>query len=133
MSLMRFSLLPRVVFFPLLLSLSGCASQSELTAIRLDPAHPKYATRDCRDSIAAGEIHKDVKTATMVASPAVIVLSGGLLLPIVAMNAGLDAADRVDASDMAKRCGGRGQKSSEIASDVATGAALGVAAGFPAK
>ena len=130
---MRFSLTSRLVVFPLLLSMGGCASQSELTAIRLDTAHPLYASRECRNSIAAGEVHKDLKTATMVASPALILLSGGLLLPILAMNTGLDAADRVDASDMANQCGGRGQTSSEIASDVAVGAALGAAAGLPAK
>jgi hypothetical protein len=130
---MRFSLTTRLVIGLLLLSLVGCASQSELTAIRLDTAHPQYATRECRNSIAAGEVHKDLKTATMVASPALIVLSGGLLLPLLAMNTGLDVADRVDASDMANQCGGRGQTSSEIASDVAVGAALGAAAGMPTK
>ena len=130
---MRFSLKPRLVVFPLLLSLGGCASQSELTSIHLDKDHPQYVSRECRNSIAAGEVHKDLKTATMVASPALILLSGGLLLPILAMNTGLDAADRVDASDMANQCGGRGQTSSEIASDVAVGAALGAAAGLPAK
>ena len=130
---MRVSWTPRLVVFPLLLSLGGCASQSELTAIHLDKDHPQYASRECRNSIAAGEVHKDLKTATMVASPALILLSGGLLLPILAMNTGLDAADRVDASDMANQCGGHGQTSSEIASDVAVGAALGAAAGIPAK
>lgn len=74
-----------------------------------------------------------MKTVTMVASPVLIVLSGGLLLPLVAMNAGIDVADRVDASDMAAQCGGRTQKSSEIAADVAVGAAMGVAAGIPVK
>lgn len=69
----------------------------------------------------------------MVASPALIVLSGGLLLPLLAMNAGFDTADRMDASEMAMHCGGRAQKTSEIASDVAVGAALGVAAGIPVK
>ena len=130
---MRVSLIIRVVVPVLALSLGACASQSELTAIRLDTAHPQYATRECRNSIAAGEVHKDLKTATMVASPALIVLSGGLLLPLLAMNTGLDVADRVDASDMANQCGGRGQTSSEIASDVAVGAALGAAAGMPTK
>lgn len=130
---MRFLYRLQRLSLPLLLSLCGCASQSELTSIRLDPTHPKYATKACRESIAASEIHKDMKTATMVASPALIVLSGGLLLPLVAMNAGIDVADRVDASDMAAQCGGRAQKSSEIAADVAVGAAMGVAAGVPVK
>lgn len=134
---MRFSDRRSVVILLTMLilsSLSGCASQSELTAIRLDPKHPKYKTRSCQDSLAAGEVHRDVKSATLVAAPALLLLSGGLLLPVVAVNAGLDAADRVEASNMADNCGGRGQKPSEIAADVAIGASVGVAAsGLPAR
>ncbi len=110
-------------------SLTGCASQSELTAIHLDPDHPRYKTRSCQNSLAISERHKEVKSATMLATPALLLLSGGLLLPVVAVNAGLDAADRVDASTMADNCGGKGQKASEIARDVAIGASVGVATG----
>ena len=117
----------------MLATLSGCASQSELTAIRLDPAHPKYKSSGCQHSLAAGEMHRDVKTASMVATPALLLLSGGLLLPVVAVNAGLDVADRVDASNMASNCGSRGQNSAEIAADVAIGATLGAAAGLPSR
>jgi hypothetical protein len=69
----------------------------------------------------------------MLVSPALVALSGGLLLPVVAMNTGLDLSDHVDASDLADRCGGRGKNNTDIASDVAAGAALGLAVGLPAK
>jgi hypothetical protein len=69
----------------------------------------------------------------MLVSPALIALSGGLLLPVVAMNTGLDLSDHVDASDMTDRCGGRGKNNADIASEVAAGAALGLAVGLPAK
>ncbi len=110
-------------------ALTGCASQSELTAIYLDPNHPKYSSRTCQNSLAAGERHKDMRDATMVATPAILLLSGGLLLPVVAVNAGLDAADRIEASTMADNCGGQGQNASDIARDVAIGASVGVATG----
>ncbi len=112
-----------------LLSLTGCASQSELTAIHLDTDHPQYKTRSCQNSLAASERHKEMKSASMVAAPALLLLSGGLLLPVVAVNAGLDVADRVDASTMADNCGGQGQKPSDIAKDVAIGASVGIATG----
>ena len=80
-----------------------------------------------------GERHKDLKLARMVASPVLVALSGGLLLPVVALNTGLDLSDHVDASDMADRCGGRGKNNADIASDVAAGAAVGLAVGLPAK
>ena len=121
------------VLLPLALHMSGCASQSELTAIRLDPDHPRYKSVGCQQSLPAGELHRDVKTASMLASPVLLFLSGGLLLPVVAANAGLDAADRVDASNMASNCGSRGQNPAEIATDVAIGATLGAAAALPAR
>lgn len=121
------------VLLPLMLVISGCASQSELTSIRLDPDHPQYKSRDCQQSLSAGELHRDVKTFSMLATPALVFLSGGLLLPVVAVNAGLDTADRMDASDMASHCGGQGQKASEIAADVAIGATLGAAGGLPSR
>jgi hypothetical protein len=125
--------LSQVAWFFLLLSVGGCASQYELTSIQLDKSHPQYSSAECRDSMSAGERHKDLKLARMLASPALVALSGGLLLPVVALNTGLDLADHVDASDMADRCGGRGKNNAEIATEVATGAALGLAVGLPAK
>jgi hypothetical protein len=130
---MSFSLISRVVLLGLLLSLGGCASQYELTTIQLDKSHPQYASPKCQDSMAAGERHKDLKLARMVASPVLVALSGGLLLPVVAINTGLDLSDHVDASDMADFCGGRGKNNAEIATEVAAGAALGIAVGLPAK
>ena len=116
-----------------MLSLGACASQHELTSVQLDKSHPQYDTAECRDSLAAGQRHKDLKLARMLVSPALVALSGGLLLPVVAMNTGLDLSDHVDASDLADRCGGRGKNNADIASDVAAGAALGLAVGLPAK
>ncbi len=122
------SLLP-----PLFALLSGCASQSELTAIRLDPDHPKYKSDACQHSVAGSAFHRDAREVSMVASPLLLVLSGGLLLPVVAANAGLDYVDRVDASNMAARCGGRAERADDIARSVTAGAALNVVTGGAAK
>ena len=113
--------------------LGGCASQSELAALRLDPNKPQYRSEGCQSSIAGSAVHRDVKSVTMVATPVLLILSGGLLLPVVAANAGLDAVDRVDASNMTTRCGGQGESGSEIAGSVATGAALGAVTGLAPK
>ena len=114
-------------------SLGGCASQSELTALRLNPDHPKYRSEACQNSIEGSTVHRDIKSVTMVATPVLLVVSGGLMLPLLAANAGLDAADRIDASNMATRCGSRGESGSEIAGSVATGAVLGAATGLAPK
>jgi hypothetical protein len=116
-------------FFSLLLlsTLVGCASQSELTARRLDRDNPKFKTAGCQDSLSAAESHRDIKRARTVASPVLLLLSGGLLVPVVAANAGLDTVDHVDAAKIAENCGAQAQTNTEIATDVALGAAVGVA------
>lgn len=111
----------------LLAAVTGCASQSELTAIRLDRDNPKFKSSACQDSLSAAETHKDIKKARTIASPVVLFLSGGLLLPVVAANAGLDTVDHVDAAKIAESCGGTPQTKGEMATDVALGAAVGVA------
>ena len=123
----------KVMSVALAACLGGCASQSELTALRLDPGNPKYRSEDCQRSIEGGTVHRDIKSVTMVATPVLLVVSGGLLLPVLAANAGLDAADRIDASNMANRCGGRGESGAEIAGSVAAGAALRAATGLAPK
>jgi hypothetical protein len=118
----------RFLFSLILLSaVAGCASQSELTARRLDRDHPKYKTSGCQDSLSAAEAHRDIKKVRTIASPVLLYLSGGLMLPLVAANAGFDTVDHVDAARMAENCGARAQSNSEIATDVALGAAVGVA------
>ncbi len=123
----------KVALLAIVACLGGCASQSELAALRLDPNKPQYRSEGCQSSIAGSAVHRDVKTVTMVATPALLILSGGLLLPVLAANAGLDVADRIDASNMTTRCGGQGESSGEIASSVLTGAALGAATGLAPK
>ena len=111
----------------LLSTLIVCASQSELTARRLDRDHPKYKTAGCQDTLSAAEAHRDIKRARTIASPVLLLVSGGLLLPVLAANAGLDTFDHVDAAKMAENCGAQAQTNAEIATDVALGTAVGVA------
>lgn len=123
----------KVLLLALMVSLGGCASQSELAALRVDPHNPKYRSEGCQSSMAGSTVHRDVKTVSMVATPVLLLLSGGLLLPVLAANVGLDAVDRIDASNMVTRCGGRGESGSEIAGSVAAGAVLGAATGLAPK
>jgi hypothetical protein len=108
-------------------AVAGCATESELTAIRLDRNNPKFASPECQHSIAGSSVHTDVKNVSLLATPALLLVSGGLLLPVVAANAAIDYADRVDASNMSVRCGGKGKTQAEIVERVSTGAVIGVA------
>ena len=114
-------------------ALCGCASESELTAIRLDTSHPLYASESCQQSLNGARMHQDAKLATSVVTPVLVLLSGGLLLPLVGANAVLDTADRIDASNLATRCGGKGKTADQIAEGVVQGAAFGLVTGLPGK
>ena len=110
--------------------LSGCASTSSKTFSRLDRGHPAFHSDACRTAADDTRIHDELKLARVIASPVALVLSGGALLPaVIAANASLDTADRIDASRMEIHCGGKGNSAGEIATGVVGGAALGIATG----
>ncbi len=114
-------------------ALTGCASESELAAIRLDTNHPMYKSEACQQALSSVESHKGAKSVSNVATPVLVFLSAGLLLPVVAANAGLDTVDRVDASNLEMRCGGKGKTREEITEKVVGGAAFGLAGGAVGK
>lgn len=130
---MKTTYFSRICVTLLSLSLVGCASQSELAAIRLDTTHPLYKSEACQKALSTVENHKDAKSVSNVATPVLVLLSGGLLLPVVAANAGLDTVDRVDASNLETRCGGKGKTKDEIVEKVVGGAAFGLAGGAVGK
>ena len=117
---------------PLLVTgmLTGCASISSQTFSGLNRDHPAFQSDECRIAAEGPRVHDELKLARMIASPVALVLSGGVLLPaVIAANAGLDTADRIDASRMEIHCGGKGKSAAEIATGVVGGAALGIATG----
>lgn len=119
-----------LVFAGLCMILSGCLSTSRATAVALDDKKPAYASPDCQSAIRATEVHEDLHTGRIIATPLLLVLTAGAAAPLLmGGNLALDAADRVDAASMSEACGGPGKSSREIAIDVAGNAALGAATG----
>lgn len=112
------------------LVLSGCASQSRKTLANLDMSHPRYASRECQMAMGQARLHDDIKQTRIFASPAVLLLSGGsLFLPVMAINAGLDTADHLEASDMSVSCGGPETPNGDIAKEVLLGVGFGLGLG----
>jgi hypothetical protein len=110
--------------------LTGCSSTSSRTFSGLNRDHPAFHSDACRTAADDTRVHDELKLARMIASPVALMLSGGALLPaVIAANAGLDTADRIDASRMEIHCGGKGKSAGEIATGVIGGAALGIATG----
>jgi hypothetical protein len=110
--------------------LVSCASQSAKTVANLDKARPAFHSEKCATAVETADRQEDIKLSRTIASPLLVVLSGGLLaVPVVAANVGLDVADNVNASDISVACGGEGKSTKEIVVNVGRGAAMGLTTG----
>ena len=110
--------------------LTGCASQSSLTAAALDPHHPSYTSAACKEKLGAVWIHQDLKNASMVSAPAIVLAAGPVAaIPVMLAHLGLGTLDRMDAASLAQRCGGHAPSDLELAGRIAGDAALGLATG----
>ena len=122
--------LGRLGMLGLMLALAACTSQSRKTATHLDVSHERFSSRECQISQARAQLHDNIKLSRVVASPVAVLLSGGaLFLPLLAVNAGLDAADHLDASDISVDCGGPETPNTEIAKEVLMGVGFGASVG----
>ena len=109
--------------------LTGCASQTAITANALDQEHPEYRSASCRQARAEAWVHQDIKYARLVGSPVVLWVGGPITaVPLLVANVGLGLADKRDASALSAVCGGQASGDLAIAASTATEAVLGVAA-----
>ena len=119
-----------VVLPCVLLSLLGCASQSTRTMASLDPMHPLFNSEECKAMRKQVWVHQDLKNARTVGGPAVVVLAGPLaVIPVLAVNVSMGAADHSDAAKLSAACGGKKVSDVDVATGVAIETGIGVAAG----
>ena len=119
-----------IVLVCAVMALSACTSQSRKMASNLDMSHPDYASRKCQLSLARAQVHDNIKQSRIVASPVAVLLSGGAwFLPVLAINASLDAVDHLEASDISVDCGGLETPNDEIAKQVLMGVGFGLGMG----
>lgn len=121
----------RYLFWILLwLALSGCASQTRNMADSINPSTPQFNEPACQRSFALAPMHDEIKLARSIATPSLILLTGGgYLLPLLGMNMGLDALDHFDASYVSKVCGGMATPSRNILERVVLGAGFSLFTG----
>ena len=120
----------KIFLLSALMVVSGCASHSAKTVATLDVGKSAYQTEICRTAMKDAQRQDDMRLVRMFASPALVVVSGGLLAgPVLAANVGFDTADHVTASNISVACGGQPKTTKEIAVDVARGAAFGLTTG----
>lgn len=112
------------------LSLSGCASHTRSMADSISPQDPQYQAAACQRSFELAPLHDDIKLTRSIATPSLLLLTGGTyLLPLLGVNIGLDALDQLDASHVSKACGGLGTPAKNILERVVLGAGFSLFTG----
>jgi hypothetical protein len=96
----------------------------------INPSTPQFNEPACQRSFALAPMHDEIKFARSIATPSLILLTGGgYLLPLLGMNMGLDALDHFDASYVSKVCGGMATPSRNILERVVLGAGFSLFTG----
>ena len=112
------------------LGLSGCASHTRSMADSISPQDPQYQAAACQRSFELAPLHDDIKLTRSIATPSLLLLTGGgYLLPLLGVNIGLDALDQLDASHVSKACGGLGTPAKNILERVVLGAGFSLFTG----
>jgi hypothetical protein len=112
------------------LSLSGCASHTRSMADSISPQDPQYQAAACQRSFELAPLHDDIKLTRSIATPSLLLLTGGgYLLPLLGVNISLDALDQLDASHVSKACGGLGTPAKNILERVVLGAGFSLFTG----
>ena len=113
-----------------LVFLSGCTSHSRHAVTLLDGSKSQATSADCQTAVKKAEVQDTLKNTRVIAAPALVLLSGGLLaLPVLAANLGLETYDQVDAATIAESCGGEVKSAGRIALEVGGTATMGLVGG----
>ena len=120
-------ILLRVLCVVLVMSLAACASNTRTMAKSINPETENFKDPACQRSFELATLHDDIKLTRTIATPSLLLLTGGTyLIPLIGLNIGLDALDHVDASHVSQVCGGFATPPKNILEKVLLGAGLGV-------
>jgi hypothetical protein len=109
------------------ISLAACASNTRTMAESINPETDNFKDPACQRSFELASLHDDIKLTRSIATPSLLLLTGGsYLIPLIGVNMGLDALDHVDASHVSKVCGGFATPTKNILERVLLGAGFGV-------
>ena len=112
------------------LALAGCGSQMRQVASNLDMHNPQYQSRECQMALGQVARQDTIRHTRTLASPLALLVGGApWLLPLLAVNAGLDTVDHLEASDLSVYCGGPEKSNAQIAREVMLGVGFGLGLG----
>ena len=112
------------------LALAGCSSQTRQVASNLDMHKTEYQSRECQMALGQVARQDNIRYTRTLASPVLLLVGGApWLLPLLAVNAGLDTVDHLEASDLSVYCGGPEKPNGQIAREVMLGVGFGLGLG----
>ena len=111
----------------LAVGLTACASNTRTMAESIHSESANFKDPACQRSLELAALHDDVKLTRTIATPTLLLLTGGSsLIPLIGVTMGLDALDHLDASYVSQVCGGLAIPSKNILERVLRGAGFGV-------
>ena len=120
----------RIACILVLVSLTGCASHTRSMALSIKPSSEKFNEIVCQRSFELAPLHDDIRLTRTIATPTLLLLTGGAyLLPVIGINMGLDALDHLDASHVSRVCGGFATPAENILEKVVLGAGFSLFTG----
>ena len=110
--------------------MAGCASHSSKVISNLDSSSKVFQSGPCENARQNAWMHDEAQKNKLWVGPSVILLAGPIaVLPVFVSNVGLNTADRLQANDIATRCGGSPQTRQQMTTDIALDASLSLAVG----
>ena len=123
-------LVVRIACFLVLVSLTGCASHTRSMAESIKPSSEKFKEAVCQRSFELASLHDDIRFARMIATPSLLLLTGGsYIVPLLSLNMGFDALDQIDSSHVSQACGGFATPARNILEKVVLGAGFSLFTG----
>ena len=110
--------------------MAGCASQSSKVISNLDSSSQVFQSSPCENARQNAWLHDEAQKNKLWVGPSVILLAGPIaVLPVFVSNVGLNTADRMQANDIATRCGGNPKSQQQMTTDIALDATMSLALG----
>ena len=110
--------------------LVSCASQTAKMAHKIDNdkknAYQDRKSNDCNSMLSKRDNEDFIFNSRMIATPIIGVLGIFAAPAILAANISFDVKDRLTASNLSQKCGGKPIKKASIATDVAVNGTLGL-------
>jgi len=110
--------------------MAGCACHSSIVISNLDSSSQVFQSGPCENARQNAWMHDEAQKNKLWVGPSVLLLAGPMaVLPVFVSNVGLNTADKMQANDIAARCGGNPQTQQQMATDIALDASLSLAVG----